>query len=348
MKYLKYLLFLLLIAIIATAIYVAVQPNDFSVSRTRTIQAPASLIYNEVIDFKNWEDWNAWTEEKPEMTINYPEQTKGIDGSYSWIDNGETGIMRTTDTNPNKSITQTMQFADYPSSDVVWNFTPNADGSTDVKWTISGKDLPFGFKAYAAFTGGMDSKIGPYYDRSLELLDQKLVKSMTIYNVKVNGVTKHGGGFYLYNTTSSKIENFKVKIQQMLPEVKQYLTDNNIKPAGAPFVIYHKWDLENNAVIFSCAMPTSDRVITTDSEILTGQLEPFDALKTTLTGNYTHLEEAWNTAMKYQTDINLVPDETGVALEVYVTDPSDTPNPADWITEIYLPIILDNNTTLSH
>ncbi len=73
----------MLIAIIAIAIYIAVQPNDFSVSRTRTIQAPASLIYNEVIDFKNWEDWNAWTEEKPEMTINYPEQTKGIDGSYS-------------------------------------------------------------------------------------------------------------------------------------------------------------------------------------------------------------------------------------------------------------------------
>ncbi|PKG51500.1 SRPBCC family protein [Olleya sp. 1-3] len=348
MKYIKYLLFLLLIAIIAIAIYVAVQPNDYTVTRSKTIQAPASLIYNEVIDFKNWEDWNAWIEEKPEMTITYPEQTKGIDGAYSWTDNGETGTMTTTDNNPNKSITQVMQFGDYPSSNVIWNFKPNPDGSTAVKWTISGKDLPFGFKAYSAFSGGMDKQIGPYYERSLDLLDRKVTESMKQHSITINGVTEHGGGFYVYTTTSSKMETFKGKMEQMFPKLKQYFKDNNITPSGAPFVIYHKWDLENNAVMFSCAMPTADRIITSQDDILTGQLEPFSALKTTLKGNYSHLEKAWNTAMSYQTDNNLVADKTGVTLEVYVTDPTNTPNPSDWITEIYLPILIENNTTLSN
>ncbi|MGB6268588.1 MAG: SRPBCC family protein [Olleya sp.] len=347
MKYLKYLLFLLLIGVIATAIYIAVQPNSYQVEKSKTIQAPASLIYNEVIDFKNWEDWNAWIEEKPEMTISYPEKTNGIDGSYSWEDEGETGTMKTTDANPNTSISQEMQFGEYPKSDVKWEFTPNEDGSTEVKWTISGKNLPFGFKAFAAFTGGMEKQIGPYYERSLELLNRKVVESMKQFSIKVDGVTTHSGGFYLYNTTSCKMDDFKAKMQDMLTKVGQYFANNKIIPSGAPFVIYHKWDVENNSVMFSCAMPTADRVITTDSNILTGQLAPFDALKTTLTGNYTHLEEAWNTAMKYQADNNLIPDKTGVALEVYLTDPTNTPNPADWITEIYLPINTNNSTTLS-
>ncbi len=338
MKYIKYLLFILLIAIIAIAIYVAVQPNEYNVSRTRTIEAPASVLYNEVIDFKNWEDWNAWVEEKPEMTLNYPEQTEGAGGSYSWEDEGLTGKMKTIETNPNKSITQEMQFGDYPKSDVTWQFTPNPDGSTEVKWSISGKDLPFGFKAYAAFTGGMDKQIGPYYDRGLELLEKKVVESMKQYSVTVDGITEHGGGFYLYNTTSTKIDDFKAKMQEMLPKLGQYFAKNKLIPSGAPFVIYHNWDLENNSVMFSCAMPTADRVITTESTILTGQLKPFKALKTTLKGNYTNLEEAWNTAMKYQKDNNLESEENGVALEVYLTDPTNTANPADWITEIYLPI----------
>ncbi|WP_054851611.1 SRPBCC family protein [Olleya sp. ITB9] len=346
MKYFKYILFLLLIAIIAIAIYVAVQPNDYSVSRTKTIQAPTSLIYKEVIDFKNWEDWNAWVEEKPDMTITYPDKTEGIAGSYSWIDNTETGTMTTTDTNPNKTITQTMQFGEYPSSEVTWLFEDNKDGSTDVTWTISGNNLPFGFKAYNAFNGGMDKQIGPYYERSLELLDKKVVESMKQYSVKVNGVTEHGGGFYLYNTTSAKMDNFKDKIKEMLPKVGQYFTKNNIIPSGAPFVIYHKWDLENNSVMFSCAMPTADKVITTEDYILTGQLLPFKALKTTLKGNYSNLEEAWNTAMAYQKDNNLNTDQTGVALEVYLTDPTNTANPAEWITEIYLPLAPNNNNAL--
>ncbi len=68
MKFLKYLLFLILIAIIGFAIYVAVQPNSFEVSRERTINAPASVLYDNVIDYKNWEAWSAWVEKEPDFS----------------------------------------------------------------------------------------------------------------------------------------------------------------------------------------------------------------------------------------------------------------------------------------
>ena len=92
MKALKYILFLLLIAIIGSAIYVAVQPNSFEVSRTKTIKAPAPVIYNNIIDFKNWEAWLPWVVKEPSTKINLSEQTNGVGGSYSWTDKDGSGI----------------------------------------------------------------------------------------------------------------------------------------------------------------------------------------------------------------------------------------------------------------
>ena len=336
MKTIKYFLFLLLIFAIGFCVYVAVQPNSFEVSRTRTINAPASVIYNNVIDFKNWEAWSSWVEADPDMKIFLSEQTKGVDGSFSWEDKDGVGMMKTIQAVPNSSIEQDMQIADFPSSDVHWNFKPNDNGSTDVTWDISGKNLPFGFKMFSVLSGGMEKQIGPHYERSLEKLDSIIVADMKKYSITINGTTEHSGGYFIFNSTSAKISDLKNKVPELLSKVKSYAEKNNISMAGFPFVNYHYFDTENNATMFSCCIPTTSRVITTENDILTGQLEPFKALKTTLQGNYSNLEEAWQTSMKYISDHNLVQDEKGPMLETYVKDSLASPNPADWKTEIYI------------
>nr|WP_321237066.1 SRPBCC family protein [uncultured Psychroserpens sp.] len=338
MKALKYILFLLLILFIGLAIYIAVQPNSFEVKRTKTINAPVEMVYNNVIDYKNWEAWSSWAEADPNMVITLPEQTRGIDGSYSWEDADGVGTMKTIDTKANETIIQEMQFADFPKSDVTWNLKPNGQNKTEVTWSISGKDLPFGFKAFAAFMGGMEKQIGPNYERSLEKLDSILVADMKKYSVNVEGITQHSGGFYLYNTTSCKMEDFKIKMQEMMPKIGAYAMANNIVMAGKPFVIYHKWDTENNTVMFSCCIPTTSKIVTEDPEVLTGQLEPFKALKTVLKGDYDNLQETWTKAMTHITANSLVQPENGMAIETYLTDPMSTPNPAEWLTEIYLEV----------
>lgn len=108
---------------------------------------------------------------------------------------------------------------------------------------------------------------------------------------------------------------------------------------GSPFIIYHEWDTQNNAVRFSTCIPTTSRVITTDDNILTGQLEPFMAMKATLKGNYTNLTEAWSTLKnKISQDSTIQESPTGPQMEVYVKDYGDDPNPSTWITEIYIAI----------
>jgi effector-binding domain-containing protein len=339
MKALKYILFLLLIVIIGLAIYIAVQPNSYKVTRTHNIKAPAAVVYNNVIDLKNWEAWSPWVEKEPSTIITLGETTKGVDGTYNWTDKDGAGTMKTIEATENKSIKQTMQFGDFPPSEINWNFESKEDGSTDVTWNISGKDLPFGFKAFVAFSGSMDEQVGPDFERGLIKLDSIITADMKKYSVKVDGITQHGGGYYLYNTTSCKISELKNIMPEMMSKVATYAMNNNIKIAGAPFTFYHKWDEENDAVMFSSCVPTTDRVITTsDSDILTGQLKPFNAAKATLKGDYVNLKEAWETIMTYIPENNLEFSEVGPMLEVYSTDPAKTPNPADWKTEIYIAI----------
>lgn len=340
MKAFKYIFFLLLIAIIALSIYIAVQPNSFSVSRTRTINAPAAVVYENVIDYKNWESWSSWAEKDEDLKIMLPENTNGVGSSYSWEDSDGIATMRTVAASPYTSITQEMVFSeDYPKSNVTWTFAANAEGSTDVTWAITGDNLPFKFKAYTAFSGSMDDQIGPDYERSLEKLDSVVVAAMKKFSITTdNELTTHSGGYYLYNTTSTKLSDYATKMQEMLPKVMTYAKVNNITMAGAPYILYHKWDEENNAVMFSCAVPTTAKVITTETDILTGQLIPFTAVKTTLKGDYSNLKAAWDSTFKFIEDNGLKTTENGPMLESYLNSPMNTPNPADLVTEIYIAV----------
>ena len=336
MKALKYFFFLLLIILIGFTMYVAVQPNSFEVSRTRTINAPASVIYNHVIDFKNWEAWSSWAESDPDLKISFSDISKGVDAAYSWENKDGTGTMTTHTANPYENIQQTIQASDFPSSEVSWDFTPNEDNSTHVTWRIIANDLPFAFKIRSVLMGNVEEKIGPHYERSLEKLDSIVVADMKKYSIEMNGFTEHSGGYYIYKTTSCKINNLKDNIDDLLHDVTTYATENNLNISGFPFVYYHKYDLENNAVMFSCCLPTTSKIITTENDILTGQLTPFKTLKTTLTGDYSHLQEAWDMSMKYITNSGYEIHEDGPMLETYITDAKKVPNPAEWQTSIYI------------
>ena len=336
MKILKYLFFLILIAIIGVSVYVAVQPSTYELSRTRTINAPAAVVYNNINDYKNWEGWGPWQEEDPTMTYTYPENTVGEGGSYSWDGKDGKGSMKTLSVEENKALEQELAFEGFDPSTVYWKLNEVENG-TEVTWGMKG-NKNFMFKLYTTFAGSMDKQVGPMYERGLEKLDSLLIASMKKFSVEVNGITEHSGGYYIYNTTSSKISEHAAKMQEMMPKVGIYVAKNKISQAGAPFTYYHKWDEANNATIFSCAVPTTNKVVTdTESNIQTGQLQPFKAVKATLKGNYENLKAVWEAAMEYIKANNLVEAE-GPHLEVYTTDPGQYPNPADWITEIYIAV----------
>jgi effector-binding domain-containing protein len=231
-----------------------------------------------------------------------------------------------------------MQFGEFPVSNVNWRFKPTDDGQTQVTWKISGEKIPFMLKFYSAISGGFDKMMGPDFERGLEKLDSIVVSSMKIYAIKINGVTEYGGGFYLYKTTNASNSNISAIMGQQFGSISAFMSQNNIPFNGMPFTIYNEMNFENNTVIMSNAIPVKEKIIITgDSNVLCGYMPKVTVLKATLKGNYTHLGEAWRTALKYITDNNLERSDQH-PFEIYTTDPGDFPNPADWITEIYIAI----------
>ncbi|EGV42959.1 transcription activator effector-binding protein [Bizionia argentinensis JUB59] len=338
MKTLKYILFILLIITIGVSVYIAVQPNDFKVTRTRTVAAPSQVIYNHIIDVKKMESWLPWLEKDSETKLDLADSTSNIGAFYTWKSNNHSGSIKTLSTVPFQSINQELQFDKIETAQANWEFNQNNATDTEVSWTVSTDKLSFFEKANALIHGGHEKMIGPDLERGLEKLNGDVITAMEVYSIKVDGIAQHGGGYYIYTTTSSKISDIQTTINKVMPGVKDYAIKNNISMAGSPFITYHKWDEANNAVMFSCCIPTSTQTVTTQSDILTGQFEPFRAIKTTLKGNYSNLREARDAGYNYINQYNMEATETGPMLEVYLTDPSQKPNPANWITEIYIAI----------
>lgn len=344
MKILKYLFFLILIVIIGGAVYFGTQDGNFDVSETKSIQAPVSMVYQNVNDFKNWEAWGPWKQQDSTMTFLYTDKTSGKGASYSWTsENMGAGSMTTTNAAENASIDQSISFntpLGESSSEVYWKFTPNNDG-TEVTWGMKGEHSLLE-KAFMAFqTENFDASMNSMFNKGLQSLDSVLQVAMNQYEVSVEGIKEYGGGYYMYTTTASKQAEIGDRMAPMMGKVAGFMQQNKIAMAGMPFTIYNDWDDLNGTVIFSAAIPVKERIITTEGDVLCGYMEPLSAVKTILKGNYNYLDKAYEAAETYIQSNNLLKDSSKKMFEIYANDPGEYPNPADWITEVYIPVFRD-------
>lgn len=351
MKILKYLFFLILIIVIGGAIYFATKDGSFEVTKTKTINAPAEVIYNNVKDFKNWQTWGPWMIEDKNIEINYAEKTEGEGASFSWKSEivGD-GAMKTIKVIPNKEIDQEIVF-NGPAGDIKstmgWKFEEgDTSGATKVTLKIIG-EKSFLQKVYANFTNqNLESSFGNIYGQGLDNLDTVVTEEMKKFTINVDGIAQHGGGYYMYNSTSAKMSDVGVKMGAMMEQVMGYMEANRIPMSGKPFTLYNLIDEVNGTVIFSACIPVRDRVITPEgSTIVSGYMDPVSALKTTLKGNYENLEQAYAQAQAYMAKNGLQPHPTAKMFEIYVTDPGEVPNPANYVTEIYIPILVPVEVT---
>lgn len=311
MKFLKYLLFLLLIAFIGMAIYVAVQSNSFTISERTTINAPKPVVFKAVAD-----------------------STK-TDRSLFWK---SSEALQTASTHPTDSVIQTYTSGRIKTSVLKWIFQTNPDGSTDVTRTLIADRLSFMTKAKFALFGDHVDLLKKQFKTDLENLDNEVIENMAVYTITVDGLTDYGGGFYIYKTISSTDSNKNATMAKQFKEISTFMERHNVTASGMPMSIYIEMNAENGNIIMSNAIPVSENVLVAEnSNILSGYMERTKAVKVTLKGNSSHIMEAWETARTYLQDQNLETSKMN-PFEVYKNDHERLPNPADWVTEIYIPI----------
>ena len=342
MKILKYLLFLLLILFIAGSIYVATKDGDYHLEETRTIPAPASLLYSEVNEMGNWETWSYWGSEE-DMVVTQRQPPSGEGAGFSWENSAMgDGSISTETVIPNKSLDQQLVLDGSISdikTDLYWKFEP-VEGGTKVSWGVK-DDLNFKEKlALTLRDGNLTDLLQPKLREGLEDLEARVIEKMEEYSINVDGVTQHGGGFYMYMTTATRTPDVYSRAGAMIDQVSLYMRSNNISIDGKPFILYNQRDERSDTSIFSAAVPTPSQVITPEgSTVLNGFLPAQKAVKITLKGNFKNAPEAWQQGYSYIEANGLEVNAEAAPFEVFYNNPDTDENPALWITEIYIPIL---------
>ena len=170
---LKKILIAIAVVIAVFVAIVALQPADFSVSRSISISASADTVFMHVNNFHHWEAWSPWAKLDPEMKTTYTGSPEGAGASYAWEGNEMVGKgkMTITDSRASELIRIHLEFLEpfAATNRTEFTFKP-AGNQTAVTWTMSGENN-FLSKAMQLFMS-MDEMIGGDFEKGLTQLKE--------------------------------------------------------------------------------------------------------------------------------------------------------------------------------
>ena len=167
----KKILIALLALIAIFCVVVIMQPSDFRISRSITVNAPPPAVFAQVNDFHKWEAWSPWAKMDPNCKFSYEGPAAGKGAIFRWDGNMDvgTGNMTITESRPSDLILIRLEFLK-PMQGVnttEFTFKPDA-GQTKVSWTMTGKNNFVG-KAFSLFMD-CDKMVGGQFDKGLATL----------------------------------------------------------------------------------------------------------------------------------------------------------------------------------
>jgi len=149
---------------------VSFQSDQFKISRSTLISAPASVVFARVNDFHQWADWSPWEKLDPDMKKTFEGPKSGEGAIYRWTGNqkiGE-GCMTITESRPDLIKLRLDFLKPFAATNEV-EFAFKSEGEkTEVSWSMSGRKN-FMFKTVHLFMN-MDKMIGGEYEKGLEAL----------------------------------------------------------------------------------------------------------------------------------------------------------------------------------
>lgn len=336
MKIVKYVFLLLVLAVIAVTVFIATQEGKYDIKKKRVIKVPKAVLYNYINEYKNWENVGILTGSDTTAVFTYAPSTSGPGAAMSWKQEDNDGEVKTIRTAENDSIIQNAVIDDL-DSEIKWAFK---DTLNSTKVTVSFKgELSFSEKANALLKGGVNDKMESVLEKALNNLDNFLVKELAVYNIEVKGRITKTAAFYLGHAVTSKISDINKNAAETFPKLLNFIKDNKIVKNGSPFILYRTINKAEDKASYVVCIPIKEEIHTmTGSEYEGGKLSEFQAVKTTLKGDYSHLREAWDKAQNYLVGKGIQENTTGQYVEMYTKGVQKTKRPSEWITDIYIPV----------
>ena len=336
MKIIKYLFLLLLLALVGISVYVATQDGDYTIKRSTFIKVPKEIVFNYVNDYRNWSQWLDLDTDSSAVKFNFPENTVGQGGSFTWKKGNEDGKIESLFVKENDSISQKIIMDGTTSKSTLT--LKDSIGGTQLNWIVKGS-ANFTTKVKAAFQGGVENYIAKMYQNSLNNVNAIITKEIRDFSVEVRGEVQIDSVYYVKQTATVKVRDMNSKITSMLQKMDKFFKNGNIQMNGKPFVIYESSDVDNQTITFSVCGPLKEEIFVSDpSDVSIAKLQPFKALKTVLKGDYSHRNEAIKKAMAYISENKINRNTALKYIDIYTVNASDEKSPSKWITEVLIPI----------
>ena len=334
MKILKYIFFLLILALIGVVVFISTQKSTFTSSKSIYIKLPREMIFSYINDYRNWEQWESWKEDDASMKFTYLEKTIGKGASYSWSGADSNGKSTTTSTTENENIAMNVNLNGNVFNSIL-ELKDTLSG-TKVTWKSDGK-VSFFTKISASLSGGIKTYFDNIFERSLNNLNAVLTREINNFKINVNGIVTIPARYFVKSTITCKPEDLQTNVNVGLSKIKFFFKNNNVKMNGKPFVI--KEFESKDSITVGIYGPLKEEIfISEGSDLASGHMEGFSALKATLIGDYSHIEAA---RIKLKEDFNakqLNQSATILPMDVYFTTIDENKSPSKWVTFLQIPI----------
>ena len=136
------IIFMLIPLAIIIILYLASkQPDEFGVTRTGNIAAPASAIFPHVNNLHKWEAWSPWAKLDPNSKTTFDGPDEGVGAKMSWAGNNKVGVgsMTVTESRPSEYIKLKLEFLKPMQATNTGEFSFKTEGDqTTVTWSMNG------------------------------------------------------------------------------------------------------------------------------------------------------------------------------------------------------------------
>jgi hypothetical protein len=169
MRILKKILLWLVIVIVAVSVLAQLLPADWKVVRSTTIAAAPETIYPEIATIRNWEHWNSFSLEDPNIVNSYSGPASGVGAASEWQSKkfGNGGATITQAFEPS-GIEYDMHFAAFKEHSTGRILVVPIDGGSKVTYSVEGR---YGHNPMHRIMGlFVDKFLGKFFEKSLNNL----------------------------------------------------------------------------------------------------------------------------------------------------------------------------------
>lgn len=331
MKVLRFLGILLLILIVGFLVLCLVSPSEVKVEKSTTIDAPKAVVWEQVVYFKNWDNWSPWKE----MDTTIVTDISGTDGQegakYHYVGkrSGE-GVSTNMGVTDGEMKYEMHFLKPIEGKADGWIRVAEEGGKTKATWYFH-ENLGFLMRGLFALMGGT-KMLDQSFSRGLELLK--------------NYSEAHKG-----DMTAASTQNFEIIETQFAAhnyagirkvvkwaDMTKFFSDSYAaigKAAGQRIngpasALYYKWDEPNQQADMMAAFPVSDNKPVEGATM--AAIPATNAYMIKYVGGYTG---SYNAHMALDKHMEANGKKMSLVIEEYIKGPNDEPDSNKYITNIY-------------